>query len=129
MDGGATNDIALDVVLRRGVMRIFAMLCRCKAELERPVSGILDIENRAFQIATRQRLRWDRESSGGQAEIAVVEPCLASATNVLDFRYTEGILEEGYRHARSALRRNGSVCGRASALADDASHARTHSSG
>lgn len=129
VDGGVTNNVPLDVALRKGARRIFAMLCRCKAELERPVSGLLNIETRAFQIATQQRLRWDLERLGGQAEIVVLEPCLASARNVLDFRYTEEILEEGYRHARSALERNGGACGRASAPPDDASRTRTHSSG
>jgi hypothetical protein len=104
------------------------MLCRCKDELERPVSGLLNIESRAFQIATQQRLSWDLERLEGQAEMVVLEPCLASAKTILDFRYTEEILEEGYRHARSALERNVGAS-RASARPDDASHAHRHSSG
>lgn len=103
VDGGVTNNVPLDVALRKGARRIFAMLCRCKDELERPVSGLLNIESRAFHIATEQKLSWDLERLEGQAEIVVLEPCLASAKSVLDFRYTEEILEEGYRHARSAF--------------------------
>ena len=105
VDGGVTNNVPLDVAVRKGATRVYAMLCGCQDEMDRPVSGFLNIQSRAFNIATRQKLYWDLEHLKDKAEIIVLEPCLSSAKYVLDFSRTELIIEEAYQFTKSALSR------------------------
>lgn len=103
VDGGVTNNVPLDVAVKRGATRILSMICGCREELDRPVAGLLNLESRAFQIATRQKLHWDLEHLKDKADIVVLEPCLSSAKNVLDFSRTDYIIEEAYRYAKAVL--------------------------
>lgn len=103
VDGGVTNNVPLDVAVKKGATRIYSMLCGCREELDRPVTGFLNLQSRAFQIATRQKLQWDIEHLKDKADIVVLEPCLSSAKNVLDFSRTAYIMEEAYRHAKAVL--------------------------
>lgn len=57
------------------------------------------------------------------------EPEIGEALTVLDFRHTEAILEEGYRHARSALDRKEGDSGPATAPSGDAPAGRTRMAG
>jgi len=123
VDGGVTNNVPLDVAVRKGATRVYAMLCGCQEELDRPVPGFLNIQSRAFNIATRQKLHWDIEHLKDKAELIILEPCLSSARYALDFSRTGQIIEEAYRFAKSALERG---AGRTSApLGEAAGEAKT----
>ncbi|MBI4377065.1 MAG: patatin-like phospholipase family protein, partial [Elusimicrobia bacterium] len=103
VDGGVTNNVPLDVAVAKGATRVYAMPCGCQEEMRRPVSGFLNLESRAFQIATRQKYYWDMEHLKDKAELIVLSPCLTFAKNVLDFSQSERIMEEAYQYAISAL--------------------------
>lgn len=103
VDGGVTNDFPIDVAVKKGATKVYSMLCGCREELERPVIGFLDIQSRAFQISTRQKLYWDVEHLKDKAEIIILEPCLSPIRGVLDFSQTERIIEEAYLCAKSSL--------------------------
>lgn len=103
VDGGVTNNIPLDVAVKKGATRVYAMLCGCQEEMRRPVNGFLNLQSRAFHIATQQKYYWDMEHLKDKADLIVLAPCLTFAKNVLDFSQSERIMEEAYQYARSTL--------------------------
>jgi len=105
VDGGVTNNVPIDVAVAKGATKVYAMLCGCQEELERPVHGLFNIESRAFNIAMLQKLHRDLQGLRDRAELVILEPCLTSAKNVLDFSQTGKIIEEGYFYALSLLSR------------------------
>ncbi|MBI4249931.1 MAG: patatin-like phospholipase family protein, partial [Elusimicrobia bacterium] len=103
VDGGVTNNIPLDVAVRKGATKVYAMLCGCQEEMRRPVNGFFNLQSRAFNIATQQKYYWDMEQLKDKAELIVLAPCLTFAGGVLDFSQSEKIMEEAYQYARSVL--------------------------
>lgn len=103
VDGGITNNVALDVAFKKGAKKIYAMLCTCQDELRLPALGLFEILSRAFHIATRQKLRMDLERLRGKIEIILFEHCFKSSPGLLEFSRSIELMDEAYLFVHHAL--------------------------
>lgn len=105
VDGGFVANVPIGEAIARGAKRIFALLCHCSQEIDRPTRGFLEIQARVLRIALEQKFRHDLEHYKDQAELIVLEPCFDFPPSILKIERIQSLIEQGYRFATADLAR------------------------
>lgn len=106
MDGGIVANIPIGEAIARGARQVFALLCHCGREMQRPPRGFVEVQARAFRIAVEKQLRHDLEHYRDQARLIVLEPCFDFPPSFLRIEQVQSLSQQGYEYAKAELTRH-----------------------
>lgn len=104
VDGGIANNVPLDRAFALGARDVFLIECVCCEAADRPVGGMMSVLARSLTVAMDARYEADVARFAGAARLHVVKPVVRRDIGLLDFRYTEELIEAGYRQTLEQLR-------------------------
>lgn len=97
VDGGIANNVPLDKAVEQGAQTILMVYCTCCEASPRPFRGLVPILMRSFSIALDRKFSAELERFGTLVRVHSVQPRFPREIDLLDFRYTEELIEIAYR--------------------------------
>lgn len=97
VDGGIANNVPLDKAVEQGARTILMVYCTCCEASSRPFHGLLPVLMRSFSIALDRKFSVELERFGALVRVLNVRPRFPREIDLLDFRYTEELIEVAYR--------------------------------
>lgn len=97
VDGGIANNVPLDKAVEQGAKTILMVYCTCCEVSPRPFQGLVPVLMRSFSIALDRKFSAELERFGTLVRVHKVQPRFPREIDLLDFRYTEELIEVAYR--------------------------------
>lgn len=97
VDGGIANNVPLDKAVEQGAKTILMVYCTCCEASPRPFQGLVPVLIRSFSIALDRKFSAELERFGRLVRVHSVRPRFPREIDLLDFRYTEELIEIAYR--------------------------------
>ena len=104
VDGGLSNNIPIDVAVEQGAERVIGILCGCAKNLP-PRANLISVLGQSFSLAVNARVRCDLRLYERRVQLHILEPCLDSNLELLDFDHASTLIEPAYQYALRELRR------------------------
>jgi NTE family protein len=104
VDGGLSNNVPIDVAIKRGAERVIGMLCGCARGLPAH-ANFVTVLGQSFSLALNARYRCDSRMYKPQAQLHILEPCFGPALDLLDFDHAATLIEPAYEYALEHLTR------------------------
>ncbi len=102
VDGGLSNNVPIDLAIERGAERVIGMLCGCAQGLPARVNFIT-VLGQSFSLALNARYRCDARMYQAQAHLHILEPCMGTTIELLDFDRACMLIEPAYEYALREL--------------------------
>lgn len=97
VDGGIANNVPLDKAVELGARTILMVNCTCCDASARPFRGAVAVLARSFAIALDRKFSAELERFGTLVRVHCVQPRFPHEVDLLDFRYTAGLIEAAYQ--------------------------------
>lgn len=103
VDGGLSNNVPIDLAVERGAQRVIGILCGCVKDIPARAS-LVSILGQSFSLALNARFRCDVRFYEPRVSLHILEPCLESNSELLDFDGAYKLIEPAYQFALRELR-------------------------
>lgn len=97
VDGGIANNVPLDKAVELGARTILMVYCTCCDASARLFHGPVSVLVRSFAIALDRKVSVELERYATLVRLHRVQPHFPHEVDMLDFSYTEQLIEAAYR--------------------------------